>query len=249
MQGKTAVITGAGRNVGAAIATLLAEDGANIVVADVDEERGRRTEQTLNDARDGSALYVRCDVSSAESVSAMVESAVDAYGAIDILVNNVAITDRGATVLDLDEEIWDRVMNVTLRSAFVCSKYVARQMVAQGRGGNVVNLGSTSGHKARSNALAYPVAKAGVHSLTRSLALQLGQYGIRVNTVTPNKVGSPVGQNEEPEDRRRLNLVGRAAVPDDIAQAVRFLISDAAGFITAQELIVDGGSLYAEPGS
>jgi NAD(P)-dependent dehydrogenase (short-subunit alcohol dehydrogenase family) len=115
-------------------------------------------------------------------------------------------------------------------------------MVAQERGGSIVNIGSTSAHRARANALAYPVAKAGVLSLTRSLAVQLAPHRIRVNSVTPNKVGSPVGQDAEPADRGRSNLVDRPAVPGDIAAAVAFLVSDAAGFITAQELVVDGGA-------
>ncbi len=247
LQGRTAVVTGAGRNVGRAIAAALVGDGANVVVAEFDEQRGRATERELNAVRPGSARFIRCDVALAEDVRRMVATAVAAFGGVDILVNNVAITDRGSTVLDLDEAEWDRVFAVTLRSAFLCSKYVARQMVEQARGGNIVNIGSTSAHRARANALAYPVAKAGVLSLTRSLAVQLAPHRIRVNSVTPNKVGSPVGQDAEPSDRGRNSLVDRPAVPDDIAAAVGFLVSDAAGFITAQELIVDGGALYAQP--
>lgn len=239
-------MTGAGRNVGRAIAETFVGDGANVIVAEFDEERGGRTAQELNALRSGSARFVRCDVASATDVRQMVDEAVATFGGVDVLVNNVAITDRGSTVLDLDEDEWDRVFAVTLRSAFLCSKYAGRRMVEQGRGGCIVNIGSTSGHRARANALAYPVAKAGVLSLTRSLAVQLAPHGIRVNTVSPNKVGSPVGQDVEPENRRRTNLIGRGAVPDDIAQAVRFLVSDGAGFITAQEIVVDGGSLYAE---
>jgi len=247
LQGRTAVVTGAGRNVGRAIAAAFVGNGANVVVAEFDEERGRQAEQELNALRPASARFIRCDVASPEDVRRMVGSAVAVFDGIDILVNNVAITDRGRTVLDLEEAEWDRVFAVTLRSAFLCSKYVARQMVAQERGGSIVNIGSTSAHRARANALAYPVAKAGVLSLTRSLAVQLAPYRIRVNSVSPNKVGSPVGQDAEPADRGRSNLVGRSAVPGDIAAAVAFLVSDGAGFITAQELVVDGGALYAQP--
>ena len=115
----------------------------------------------------------------------------DRFGRLDILVNNVAITDRGATVLDLDEDVWDQVLKVTLTSVFLCTKYAGRKIVAGGGGGNVVNIGSTSGYRARPNALAYPAAKAAVINMTRSIAAQLAPHGIRVNSVTPNKVGSP----------------------------------------------------------
>jgi NAD(P)-dependent dehydrogenase (short-subunit alcohol dehydrogenase family) len=118
-------------------------------------------------------------------------------------------------------------------------------MVAAGRGGAIVNIGSTSGYRARVNATAYAAAKAAVLSLTRSMAAQLGEHGIRVNTVVPNKVGSPVGQDVEPEGRKRDNVLNRGAVPADIANAVAFVASDEAGFMTAADILVDGGSLYA----
>ncbi|MPZ88251.1 MAG: SDR family oxidoreductase [Nitriliruptorales bacterium] len=174
----------------------------------------------------------------------MVKEVLEAFGGVDILVNNVAISDRGRTVLELDEELWHKVLGATLDSVFLCSKYVARQMVDQGRGGAIVNIGSTSGYRGRSNATAYSTAKGAVINLTRSLAAQLGRHGIRVNTVTPNKVGSPVGEDVEPADRKRANLLGRGAAPDDIANAVCFVVSDEAGFVTASDVLVDGGALY-----
>lgn len=174
----------------------------------------------------------------------MVADVVRSFGGIDVLVNNVAITDRGPTVLDLDEEVWHRVFAITLDSVFLCSKYVARSMVEQGRSGAIVNIGSTSGYRGRRNATAYSAAKGAVLSLSRSLASQLGPHGIRVNLVVPNKVGSPVGEDQEPIDRKRDNLLGRGAVPEDIANAVAFVASDDASFMTASEVLVDGGSLY-----
>lgn len=243
-EGKTAIVTGAGRNVGAAIAHRLVAEGAQVVVVDLDEGRGRAVETTLNGLRSGSARFVQCDVSSSADVQRLVTESVDAFGGVDVLVNNVAITDRGSTVLDLDEEVWHRIFAVTLDSVFYCTKYVGRHMVDAGRTGAIVNIGSTSGYRARLNATAYAAAKAGIISLTRSTASQLGPHGIRVNTVVPNKVGSPVGQDQEPEDRQRDNVLGRGATPDDIANAVAFIASDEAGFITAAELLVDGGSLY-----
>lgn len=241
--GRVAFVTGAGRNVGAAIAVRLARDGSRVVVVDLDPLRAGRTASEIG-AAGGVAHAVVGDVSDGTEVQRMVAEAVSTFGGIDVLVNNVAVTDRGKTVLDLAEQEWERVLRVTLGSTFLCTKYVARQMVAQGRGGRIVNIGSTSGHRGRGNATAYPAAKAAVLNVTRSFAVQLAPHGIRANTVTPNKVGSPVGEDVEPADRKRSNLIGRGAVPGDIANAVAFLVSDEADFITATELLVDGGALY-----
>lgn len=242
--GKTAIVTGAGRNVGAAVAHRLVREGAHVAVVDLDEARGRTTAVALNELREGAAQFFQCDVSSSPEVQRLVAVVVEEFGGVDVLVNNVAITDRGPSVLDLEEEVWHRVFAVTLDSVFFCSKYTAKHMVDSGRAGSIVNIGSTSGYRGRLNATAYSAAKAGVVSLTRSLASQLGPHGIRVNTVVPNKVGSPVGEDHEPADRKRGNVLGRGAVPEDIANAVAFIASDEAGFITASELLVDGGSLY-----
>lgn len=244
---KVAIITGGGRNVGRAVARRFVDEGARVAVVDLDPGRGKGVADELDSLRPGSAEFIHADVSSSDEVQRMVGQAVDAFGSVDVLVNNVAITDRGNTVLDLDEDLWHRVLAVTLDSVFLCSKYVGRQMVAQGRGGAIVNIGSTSGHRGRRNATAYSAAKGAVVNLTRSLASQLGRYDIRVNAVTPNMVGSPVGQDEEPADRKRVNLLGRGAVPEDIANAVAFVASDQAGFVTAADVLVDGGSLYGGP--
>jgi 3-oxoacyl-[acyl-carrier protein] reductase len=241
---QVAVVTGAGRNVGAAIALSLAREGATIAVVDLDHDRAEQTVKSIDAELPGAAVAFVCDVSDRDSVEATVAAIVAQLGGVDILVNNVAITDRGATVLDLDEGEWDRVLKVTLTSVFLCTKYFGRQMVAQARGGAVVNIGSTSGYRARPNALAYPAAKAAVINMTRSLAAQLAPYQIRVNSVTPNKVGSPVGRAEEPKDRpRKGNMLGRGGRPEDIASAVRFLVSSDASFITSTDLVVDGGVL------
>lgn len=244
-EGKTAIVTGAGRNVGAAIARRLADEGARIAVVDLDEGRGTAVARDINTEHADAAQWFSCDVSDSEQVQKLVTDVVATFGTVDVLVNNVAITDRGATVLDLEEETWHQVLSVCLDSVFLCSKYVGRQMVAAGKGGAIVNIGSTSGYRARVNATAYAAAKAAVLSLTRSMAAQLGEHGIRVNTVVPNKVGSPVGQDVEPEGRKRDNVLNRGAVPEDIANAVAFVASDEASFMTASDILVDGGSLYA----
>ncbi len=243
LAGKVAVVTGGGRNVGEAIAVRFAQEGARVAVVDLDGERAQRTVDLVDKEAPGAAVAVVCDVSDSASVQRMADAVVEAFGGVDVLVNNVAITDRGATVLDLDEAEWDRVLKVTLTSVFLCTKYVGKKIVETGRGGSVINIGSTSGYRARPNATAYPAAKAAVINLTRSFAAQLAPFGIRANSVTPNKVGSPVGQDVEPEDRKRRNLVGRGAQPLDIANAVLFLASEESGFVDATDLVVDGGVL------
>jgi NAD(P)-dependent dehydrogenase (short-subunit alcohol dehydrogenase family) len=244
LAGKVVVVTGGGRNVGAAIATRMAEDGARVAVLDLDRDRAEATVAAIETTHPGAAVAFVGDVSEEKAVAEVMDEVVARLGGIDVLVNNVAITDRGATVLDLDLDVWNQVLQVTLTSVFLCTKYAGRHMVAQGRGGAVVNIGSTSGYRARPNALAYPAAKAAVINVTRSMAAQLAPHGIRVNSVTPNKVGSPVGREEEPPDRpRKGNMLGRGGRPEDIAGAVAFLVSADASFVTSTDLVVDGGVL------
>ena len=245
LQGRCAIVTGAGRNVGEAISARLAAEGARVAVADIDAEAAARVAEAINDRHPGRAVPLAADVASPSQVQALVEDAWARLGHVDVLVNCVAITDRPATVLDLADELWHKVLDVTLTAAFLTTKYLARKMVAEGRGGVVIHIGSTSGQFGRRNALAYPTAKAALYGLVRSVALQLGPHGIRVNTVSPNKVGSPVGSDVVPADRERRNLVGRACTPEDIAGAVAFMVSDEAGFVTGTDLLVDGGALIA----
>ena len=167
---------------------------------------------------------------------------VEHFGGVDILVNNVAISDH-KNILDLEEDEWDRVLRGSLKSQFLCSKYVAKRLVEQGRRGRIINIASTSGHMGRPEATAYTAAKAAILNLTRSVAIQLAPYGIRVNSVTPNQIGTPVGLDYVPPSRKVRNLVGRPGVPEDIAAAVVFLASAEADFITAADLLVDGGAL------
>jgi NAD(P)-dependent dehydrogenase (short-subunit alcohol dehydrogenase family) len=172
----------------------------------------------------------------------MVLQVVKEFGGVDILVNNAAWTDH-KTIFDITEEEWDRTMNVCLRSVWYCSRSAAQTMMDQKRRGKIINIASTSGHWGRKEATAYTTAKAGVLNLTRSMAVQLAPKGIRVNSISPNRIGSPVGQEEIPENRVVKNLAGRRGVPMDIAKAAVFLASDEADFIYAVDLPVDGGAL------
>ena len=244
LQGRAAIVTGAGRNIGEAIASVFAGEGARVAVVDMDQRRAAAVADRINAGHPGAALPLVCDVSVTEDVQGMISAVASRFGQVDVLVNNVAITDR-KTILDLDEEEWDRVLRVTLTSVFLCSKYAGRQMAKQGRGGTIINMASTSGHRGRGNATAYTAAKGGVLNLTRSLAIQLAPYRIRVNSLTPNRVGSPVGEDTVRESGTVKNLVGRNGEPLDIARAALFLASDDAEFITGADLLVDGGALAA----
>jgi NAD(P)-dependent dehydrogenase (short-subunit alcohol dehydrogenase family) len=174
----------------------------------------------------------------------MTQAVVKKWGGVDILVNNAAITDR-KSIFDVTEEEWDRVMAVSLKSVFLCTKYVARSMIEQKRGGRIINMASTSGHMGRRDATAYTAAKAALLNFTRTLAVQLAPHGIRVNSISPNRIGSPVGEDVVPENRYVKNLVGRRGTPKDIALATLFLASDDADFIVGIDLPVDGGALAA----
>lgn len=244
LEGRVAIVTGAGRNIGEAVASVFADEGARVAVVDTDPGRATTVANRITAGHPGAALPLVCDVSVKEAVQGMISTVVSRFGRVDVLVNNVAITDR-KTILDLDEDEWDRVLRVTLTSVFLCTKYAGRQMAQQGRGGSIINMASTSGHRGRGNATAYTAAKGGVLNLTRSLAIQLAPYKIRVNSLTPNRVGSPVGEDTVREGGTVRNLVGRNGLPLDVARAALFLASDDAEFITAADLLVDGGALAA----
>ena len=242
LENKVAIITGAGRNIGEDAAHLFADEGAQVVVVDIDGQAAESVAAAVNAKHPGQALGVQCDVADSAQVQRLMARTVEQFGGIDILVNNVAITDH-KTILDLEEEEWDRVLRVTLGSQFLCSKYAARQMVDQGRGGRIICISSTSGHRGRPDATAYTAAKAGVLNLTRSLARQLAKYNIRVNSVTPNRIGSPVGMAVRRETGEVNNLVARVGEPRDVASVILLLAGPEGDFLTGADFLVDGGAL------
>jgi NAD(P)-dependent dehydrogenase (short-subunit alcohol dehydrogenase family) len=240
LKDQVAVITGAGRNIGKAMAKLFAAEGAKIAVAEMHQERGQAVVDEITKAG-GEAMVVLCDVSKSGDVAEMVHRVVAKFGGIDILVNNAALTDH-ATILDSAEEDFDKVMAVSLKGPYLVTQYVARQMVKQGRGGKILNFGSTSGMIGRHDGIAYAAAKAGVINMTRAMAVQLAPYKIRVNCVVPNRSGSPVGYDDDVAGNRTFqNLAGRLGTADDQAKAALFLVSDESEFIIGHALLVDGG--------
>lgn len=254
LSGRTAIVTGAARGIGRAIALRLADAGAAIVACDIlrDELLAVAAEITTAGGR---AIAAPTDITASTDIAHLVETAVTSCGGIDILVNNAAL--RGwATWDNLTEAEWDRFMAVNTKSVFFLSQAVARRMVAQARGGVIVNIASTAAAHPVRWKVDYNTAKAGVAMMTRSLAVELGPHMIRVNAVGPGGTRTEGGAGSIPasfapeelrqmgEDwRRRMALPVGTLDPDDIARAVLFLCSDAASRVTGQILYVDGGYL------
>jgi NAD(P)-dependent dehydrogenase (short-subunit alcohol dehydrogenase family) len=240
LKGQVAVITGAGRNIGKAMAKLFASEGAKIAVIEMHEGRGQAVVDEINQAGQ-EAMLVLCDVAKSNDVKQMVKKVTTRFGSIDILVNNAALTDH-ANIFESTEEEFDKVIEVSLKGPYLVTKYVAQQMRNQGRGGKIVNFGSTSGMVGRFDGIAYAAAKAGVINMTRAMAVQLAEYKIRVNCVVPNRSGSPVGYDDDVAGSRTVqNLAGRLGTAEDQAKAALFLVSDESDFIYGHSLVVDGG--------
>jgi 3-oxoacyl-[acyl-carrier protein] reductase len=250
LDGRVAIVTGAGQNIGRAIALRFAAEGAAVAVVDRDAGRAGGVRDEIL-ATGGQALSVIADVSDEDDVGRGVDQVVDELGGVDILVNNAAASiNKPLLETSLDE--WEYVIGVTLRSQFLFIRKAAQAMIAAGRGGAIVNMASTSGHRGNVGKGAYPVAKGGVLNLTRVAAVELAPHRIRVNSVTPTQSGQPLGHGYQADVQDRSGParsipLARWGRPDDQANAVLFLASDEAAFITGADLPVDGGLLAVFP--
>jgi NAD(P)-dependent dehydrogenase (short-subunit alcohol dehydrogenase family) len=248
LSGKVAVVTGGRRGIGRAIALALAGAGADIALGDRTVDDGQLEAAAAEVKKLGRrSLAVKADITSKAEVDNFVQKAADELGAVDILVNNAATNVR-APLLELGEDGWDRVINTDLKGCYLCAQAAGRIMVEQ-RWGNIVNIASTAALKAAPQMGAYCIAKAGVVMLTKVLAVELGQYNIRVNAVAPYIVKTKFSQPlwSEPEALKQIEAeipVGRLAETGDIVGAVLFLAADASSYITGQTIIVDGGSTF-----
>jgi len=231
--------------IGRAIALAFSQEGAGVVVADINADAGMETVELVEKAG-GKAIFVPCDVTIAEEVNAMVEATVREFGQLDFACNNAGIhapTDP-VPLPELDEALWDRVMNVNLKSVFLCMKYEIPAMERQ-RSGVIVNIASLAGIVANPTADAYTASKHGVIGLTKSAAFNYVKKGIRINAVCPAVVDTPMFSNapKEVEDMLlSLMPIGRFGKPEEIASAVIWLCSDLAGFVTGIGLVMDGGA-------
>lgn len=245
---RVAIVTGAAQGIGAATATLLAAQGATVVVADLTVERGGGTVDAIT-AAGGTALAVGCDVSDGESVQAMVKAATDTYGRLDILVNNAGIT-RDNLLHKMGRGDWDAVISTNLTSIFLCCQAASVPMV-KARYGRIVSLSSRSalGNRGQVN---YAAAKAGVQGVTATLSLELGRYNINVNAVAPGFIATAMTDataqrvGYEPEQYQKLaseqTPLGRVGQPAEVASVIAFLASDEASYVTGQTLYINGGA-------
>ncbi|MDO9442729.1 MAG: SDR family oxidoreductase [Beijerinckiaceae bacterium] len=247
LSGQVAIVTGAGRNIGEEVSKLLSSEGASIAVVDLDKGRADAVVADIL-AAGGKAKAFICDVAKEADIEATVAGVVEAFGRLDILVNNVAISDN-KHMLDITTEEWNRTIAITLTAPFLFGKHAAKAMIKADNGGKIVNVSSTSGYYGRNRAVAYTAAKGGVVNLTRSMAIQLAPHNIRVNSVVPNKIGSPVGKAEFDPTRPVVNLRKRPGIPIDLARAILFLVSDDSDFIVGTDLFVDGGCSALMPGN
>jgi len=233
LQGRVAVVTGAGGGLGGAIVARLAGMGATVVASDL----------KAPDVA-GAAHALACDVADEASVEAMAGAVQEKFGRCDILVNNAGVMAPVVPLEELSLASWDKVMNVNLRGSFLCGKHLVRPMLAQGRGA-IVNIASI-GARVPNDIGAYGPSKAGVLGLTHQMAVQWGPRGVRANSVSPGMIRTPMSEhfyrNEKlHQGRIRTVPAGRIGVPDDIANAIAFIVSDAASYMNGQDIIIDGG--------
>jgi hypothetical protein len=245
---QVAIVTGGSRGIGEGIARKLGENGAKLVIADINEEVGKQTAEKFR-ASGLDAIFVKTDVRSEEHVKEMVLTAVRHFGGIDLLVNNAGIPNR-TPVVETSLEEWERVIGTNLTGAFLCCKYAIPEIAKRGKG-SIVNIGSWFGVRAMTRTAAYAAAKGGLIALTRQMALDCGPLNIRVNSVCPSSVDTEMQrtlyeQFEDPDDAYRQSLafqpLGRIGTVEDIANACLFLLSDEASYISGHNLMVDGAA-------
>ncbi len=245
LEDKVALVTGGGSGIGRATALVFAREGAKVVVADVLTEGGEETVQRIKEAG-GKAIFVKTDVSKAAEVVALVDSAVSTYGRLDYAFNNAGIEGNMAPTADCTEENWDRVIDINLKGVWLCMKYEIPEMLKRG-GGAIVNTASVAGLIGFQGSPAYCASKGGVIQLTKVAALEYATRGIRVNAVCPGIIRTPMveratgGKPELEVQFTALEPVGRMGAPEEVAEAVVWLCSDAASFVTGHPMVVDGG--------
>ena len=250
LTGKVAIVTGSTSGIGIGIARVLARQGAQVVVTGRRVERGEAVAEEIR-AEGCSAAFHKLDITDEASVKALIEDTVREYGKLDILVNNAASTAaEDGNVADLSSEAWDEMLNSDLRSVFLASKYAIPHMQKNG-GGSIVNIGSTAGVSGNLGWSAYGPAKAGVANLTKNIAYQYGKDNIRCNCIAPGLIVTPQNQAGIPQFYKAIYLhqieVARTGCPEDIGYMALFFASDEAGFVTGQEICVDGGMMSHGP--
>jgi NAD(P)-dependent dehydrogenase (short-subunit alcohol dehydrogenase family) len=246
LDGKVALVTGAASGIGRATALTFAREGAKLIIADMNEDGGQQTVHMITE-NGGEATFVQVDVTSATQIEAMISKTVEIYGRLDCAFNNAGISSGGqrAFTADYPEERWHQVIAINLTGVWLCMKYEIPQMLQQG-GGTIVNTASVAGLVGLPYASAYVASKHGVVGLTRTAALEYAKQGIRVNCVCPGYIETPMTEPGRNDPERMAHMlasepIGRIGKPEEIAETVVWLCSDAASFVTGHTMTVDGG--------
>jgi len=247
LQGKSAVVTGGAMGIGKAISRLFASEGCKVVIADVNEEEGTKTQREIQE-KGGKCLFVKTNVSQVNEVKNMAQKAISFCGKIDILVNNAGIW-RPGKVTTLSEEIWDQVLNTNLKGIFLVSREIIPVMQKKG-GGSVINIASVAGLVGAREAAAYNASKGGVINLTRNMALDFASDNIRVNCICPGMIDTAQGdtvvahyapEKDPAEAKTNWQPLRRRGLPEDVARLALYLASDDSAFMTGSILVIDGG--------
>jgi glucose 1-dehydrogenase len=252
LQGKVAIVTGGNSGIGKAIVQYLAELGAQVVIDYRSHPEATEELEREIGSYGGCSFGVQADVSKLDDLQRLIDAAVAQYGRLDVMVNNAGVETR-TSVLDTTAEQYDKVLDVNLRGVFFATQYAAKQMIAQGGGGRIINISSVHEDWPMPGNTAYCLAKGGVRMLTRTAALELAPHGITMVNVGPGAVATPINDStmNNPELMAKLNAaipLGRMARPEEIAKVVGFLASDGASYITATTIFADGGIMQSSPG-
>ena len=247
LRGKVVIVTGGTSGIGRDTAVLFAKAGTNVVVAGRREAEGKETIGLIR-AAGGDGLFVKTDVSRAADVRGLVQKTVEKFGRLDVAFNNAGIEGSWSPIAEQSEEDWDRTIDINLKGVWLCLKYEIHQMLKQGGGGAIVNMASVAGWIGSAGAATYCASKHGVMGLTKSAALETARHGIRINVVCPAVIETAMSDRlfGEPEARKfalGLHPIGRVGTPMEVAQAVLWMCSDRASFMTGQSLVLDGGML------
>lgn len=245
LDNKVGLVTGSGQGIGRAIALSYAREGASVVVADFNAEAGAET-VALIEAAGGKAIFVKGDVSQEDQVKETIDTAVEVYGRLDIACNSAAVSRGSGPIHKFEKSVFDQTIDLCLTNTWLCMKYELEAMLKTG-GGAIVNISSNASLRGQANNTAYAAAKSGVNILTKSSAAEYGDQGVRINAVSPGVIRTPALAQyfeEQPkiaEGLKRAAVMNRLGEPNEIAEAVTFLSSERASFITGQILSVDGG--------
>ena len=254
LKDKVAIVTGSTRGIGEGCVRLFYREGARVVITGRDEIRGLSLKKEMMEKEtpdefanaDNRCIFVKTDVSLKRDVARLRDKTLDAFGRIDVLVNNAGI-NMPSPFEDLAEEAWDKVMAINLKGVFFCSQIIGREMIKQ-RSGVIVNISSLASHYAFPDGGAYGPAKSAVIMITKQCAMEWARYNIRVNSISPGLIRTFMAENvykDEKLTRARIEMIplGRIGIPEDVAHTALFLCSDESSFITAQDIVVDGGLL------